>query len=336
MLTINSVNSAVSFQGNQDKKQGKLKTAAKKLFERPSAEEMEKRKAESKVRMKACMGELKGLAIGLPLNLLPVCVLSKYNGMLGADEVNVLENAADDYIKNGKLKDIVNIKRVETIKPSAKDLVRSFANPFGTREQIKYGINAAFDNGAGEIIMPKGKLALTSFHEMGHALNLNFSKAGKFLQSIRTPLLLAAMLTSQFALSVALLKDGKETEEQKESASLYQNDNAENAKTDKKVQKEGFKSKLVKFAKKATPVLPMILMAPIVAEEALASFKGNNIAKEAFKEMPKLAKKVKINNAIALTSYISSGLLLSLVSHLAIKGAEKEKARQSEEQAQKA
>lgn len=277
-------------------------------------------KEKREISQKASLGSLAALSVGLPISLLPIYGLSKYNGALSAKEIAALENAADNYLKNSKLNGVVKMSRIETVKPSAKELLRSFASPFGTKEQIKYGLNAAFDNDANEIILPKGKLVLSSFHEMGHALNYNFSKIGKSLQNVRLPLLLGAAAISSFALSVATLNDTK-----KKPAKGDDPKNAE--------QKESKSNKFIKFLKKTLPALPMVLMTPVVAEEALASFKGNNIAKEALKdvkdELPNLAKKVKLNNAIALTSYIGAGLLLSGVSYAAIKAGNKEIARQN-------
>jgi hypothetical protein len=71
------------------------------------------------------------------------------------------------------------------------------------------------------------------------------------------------------------------------------------------------------FLKENAGKLCALAYAPIVAEEALASIKGNKLAAQTLTK--ELAKKVKMNNFWALGTYIAAGIATGLGAMLAVK-----------------
>ncbi len=264
----------------------------------------------SKVKNK---GVIKGLAaqtassvVLSPLNVVPLALMYGYNNKLPADKVKILEDVADKAVQAKDLKDIVKLERLEVEKnPGIKKIIQSFASPFGVRDQIRYGLNAGFDNFTNTILMPKGKLALASFHEMGHVKNFNYSKIGKILQQSRMPL----MGLASCAALIGIFKKDKV-----------------NATNEDGTKKKGF----TQFIKNHAGKISAALLAPTVIEEAMASHKGNNIAKEVLKDAPELIKKVKVNNAIALLTYVSMAAILGISTAFAIKVKDNAQAKYEE------
>ena len=139
--------------------------------------------------------------------------------------------------------------------------------------------------------MPEGnKLSLAGFHEAGHAMNANLNTATKILQKSRKLSVLALPL-----IAVALLKNPK----------------AEGEKP------QGAWDKTTTFIKDHIGVLASATMLPTVAEEALATIRGNQFAKKLLS--PELAKKVVKNNAYALTTYAALAALIGLGAHFGVK-----------------
>ena len=157
-------------------------------------------------------------------------------------------------------------------------------------ESIAKGKNAlyTFD---GKILINSEKLGFAGFHEMGHAINKHMSKIGKILQNSRTPLSL---------LSSSLL-----------ALALFTNKRTEENPPENKWQKftQGVKENIGKISAFAT--LPML------AEEILASVKGQKLAKTV---LPKhLIKSVTKTHALSAMSYMG----ITLVSGIAAFGANK-------------
>ena len=122
--------------------------------------------------------------------------------------------------------------------------------------------------------------AQAAFHEMGHAMNRNFSKIGCLLQNVRHP---AAKLCS-VALASALLIRKKEKGE----------------------KPKNFLDKAGMFLKNNCGLIAAAGYLPTIAEEALASYNGRKIAAQ-FLSAENL-KKLKVYNSKALLTYIATGI----------------------------
>ena len=212
---------------------------------------------------------------------------------LTADEVKIIQNAGDTILKKTGLleKGVQKLtglpddfkSTLDTMIEGTPKFLRKLWNlhPF---VQIDKGCNACFippqfnmpAEIANKIIIPEGKdLVLSQFHEIGHALNHNFGRASKLLQKMRMPVLAALPVIALVA--------------------LFKHKKAEGEKP------QGFFDKVTTFIKNHAGKLTFTAMIPIVAEEALASFRGEKLAKELLS--PELLKKVKLNNRLALLTY---------------------------------
>lgn len=121
-------------------------------------------------------------------------------------------------------------------------------------------------------------------------MNANLSKIGKILQKNRA----LAMLSLPIAL-IALLKTKKAPNEEPKN------------KLDK----------ITTFIKNNAGKLTFATFLPTIAEEGLATIKGNKLAKQLLD--PELAKKVAKTNALGLSSYILLATLSAIGIHLGVK-----------------
>ena len=145
---------------------------------------------------------------------------------------------------------------------------------------VKAGRNALFDFSSNKILINREKLGVATFHEMGHAVNHNFSKFWKCMQGLRLPCLGLGGLFG----TVALFKRKKvEGEEPK-----------------------GFFDKTTTFIKNNVGKLTLATSVPIVAEELMATYRGNKMAKKVLS--PELVKKVKATNRFGAATYITSAI----------------------------
>lgn len=157
--------------------------------------------------------------------------------------------------------------------------------------QFKLGINAAFLPNVNQIVVPDKALSVSAFHEMGHAMNANFSKVGKFLQQNRK----IAMIAAPAIALVAICTKKKVSE----------------PKSEKKIQQAK------DFVKRNAGKLSFLAFAPVLIEEAMASLKGNKMAKMVLS--PELLKKVKMTNALGFSSYLLAAATTGLTTMLAVK-----------------
>ncbi len=150
----------------------------------------------------------------------------------------------------------------------------------GMARMLEQGRNAIFWPKTNEIAVNIEKLGTATFHEMGHAVNHNFSKFWKGMQKLRVPCGIAGGLFG----TVALLKRKKvEGEEPK-----------------------GFFDKTTTLIKNNVGKLTLAAFAPIVAEELMATYRGNKMAKKVLS--PELFKKVQKTNRFGAMTYIAAGV----------------------------
>lgn len=121
-------------------------------------------------------------------------------------------------------------------------------------------------------------MELAQFHEIGHALNYNMSKVGKFLQKARlfTPMLATVALFT----------------------TLFKNKKAEGEKP------TGWWDKTTTFVKNHAGKLAVAGMLPLVIEEAMATYKGEKFASK-IPELGGLMKKIKASNRWGLATYVA-------------------------------
>ena len=167
--------------------------------------------------------------------------------------------------------------------------IKSFLADNGSAAVIN-GKNAFYAPASKKVVIPQKGLELATFHEIGHALNANMSKFGKILQKSRG----LQLLSIPIAL-IALFKTKKAEGEE---------------------PKNGL-DKATTFVKNNAGKLTFATFIPMLAEEGLATIKGNNIAKKLLS--PELAKKVAKSNALGFSTYLMLATLSSLGIYLGVK-----------------
>ncbi|MBQ6515826.1 hypothetical protein IJI31_01460 [bacterium] len=234
--------------------------------------------------------------------------MQKINGSLAAEESVKVSEALQKTLEMSGLKD----RGVEIVKASSRNsaevtelLTKEMGNGFiakltpnrvkqqieGAREMVERGCNAAYLSKSNKILMPDGnKFALAGFHEAGHAMNANLNKATKILQKSRKATILALPI-----IAIGLLKKPK----------------AEGEKP------QGIWDKATTFIQKNAGVLTAATFLPTIAEEGLATLKGNQYAKKLLS--PDLAKKVANSNRYGLATYVAMAGLFGLAAHLGVK-----------------
>ncbi len=140
---------------------------------------------------------------------------------------------------------------------------------------VKDGGNPQFIPTTNEIIN-NSKLEMVTFHEMGHAVNKNFSTVGKVLFKMKAP---AAVLLIPAAICAALFKRKKVEGE----------------------KPEGFFDKATTFIKDNCGKIAFLGFVPILLEEGLASINANKLAKEVLS--PENLKKMNKLHATAWLTY---------------------------------
>ncbi len=144
-------------------------------------------------------------------------------------------------------------------------------------EMLYQSKNAAFLPTTNKILINTKKIGYAGFHEIGHAMNKNLSKIGKILQKMRIP---ASILTAILPFTAMLTK---------------KNDNPTS-----KWQKTK------KFIKDNVGKLTVLAFSPIVAEEIMASVKGQKLAKMCCSS--KALKAVTKSHILSALSYISAAI----------------------------
>lgn len=164
-------------------------------------------------------------------------------------------------------------------------------------------ITSMLENGDNACYLPKGKkvivniekLGLSAFHEMGHAINHNCTKFWKGMQKLRGPMQITAGLLATTALFKRKKVEGEQPKNVFDKATTFIKNNV---------------GKLVTLA-----------FVPIVAEELMATRRGNKMAA---KVLPlELLKKVKTSNRLGALTYVASSILAGAGAYLASKVRDK-------------
>ena len=134
-----------------------------------------------------------------------------------------------------------------------------------------------------EVVCNMDKLPTAIFHELGHAFNANNSQVWHVIQKMRTP---ALIISAGLAVFSALTKKAVPSE-----------------------KNDGELTKLQKtknFIRNNSGKLAFLSMVPILAEEAMATIRGNGWAKEFLSS--NVAKQVCKGNKFAYLSYLACAI----------------------------
>ncbi|MBQ7450894.1 hypothetical protein IJS77_05695 [bacterium] len=246
----------------------------------------------------------------------------KINRSVAKDSVEILNKAGDKILRESGLAD-KGVKIFRTL-PEDMKLQLSMGNPFkyvfpkipkkldkflkllNPVYQTKLGRNAFFDFTNNRVVATN-KIALSQFHELGHAMNHHNGGFGKLLQNLRLDLLKKTPVRKMpvvgtFAVIAASVIG---------LVSVFKNKKAEGEKP------KGIFDTVTTFIKNNVGKLTFLTMLPIVLEEGLASFKGEKAVKGLISN--DLFKKVKLSNRIGLASYATLAVITGLGAYWASK-----------------
>lgn len=169
---------------------------------------------------------------------------------------------------------------LSNLKEKGVEIVPAQKFPFAHPEEAA-GRNACYIPGVKKVILNTDKISHAGYHELGHALNDLMSKYGvKYLQKLRVPAYAIVGIMEYFSVfSRTKPKDAK-------------------------------KSVFDRIEDNCGKIAFLALM-PVVAEEAIASYRGVNLAKKAGLE-DALVKNLKKLYRKALTTYAGYAVLISL------------------------
>ena len=211
------------------------------------------------------------------------CTKQAANTGQSCDSV-ILNKGVDKAFENFKLAtkgvEIVDINEKTPASPIFEKLPKWLRGIVDQLEIIKEGKNAAFSPDYNSILVNEAKFNIATFHEMGHAVNYNFSKFWKGMQKSRIPCMTLGGLFG----SIALFKRKK---------------------VDGEKPKNSF-DEFTTFIKNNVGKLVLISSVPVVAEELMATHRGNSMAKKVLS--PELFKKVQTVNRWGATAYIASAV----------------------------
>lgn len=190
-----------------------------------------------------------------------------------------------------------NIDKITEICKKEADKSLKFGTKLGKEmqkeqmvQQIKEGVNAFYSPITKTILIPEKNMRLTVFHEMGHAMNDNFGKLSKIFMRNRK---LSSLLMPISA--IAIFKTKKATGEK--------SDNPIGKATD--------------FIKNNAGKLSFLTFIPVLADEGLASIKGQKFAKKVLSS--ELANKASKANLYGFMTYLSLAIASSIGVTLGVK-----------------
>ena len=221
---------------------------------------------------------------------------AKHIGNLPADKIELLHKTAEQAIKDtGLAAKGINIQYLK--EPAIK--AKGFFPVKNIIKQIEQGFNAAYfplgipnKLGANTILMSEKGVPFLAFHEIGHAMNFNLSKASKTLYYV-------AKFLPQLAPLIALYGIFTKKSENEDGKELTKGQKVNN------------------FIRNNAGKLAFGAMVPQLIEEGLATIKGQKLANKMLS--PELAKKVLKGNATCYLTYLLSAIGIGLATWGAVK-----------------
>lgn len=202
------------------------------------------------------------------------------NDLLAIDTVRSGKNAFYVF-KDLKLPKITYLEYQEIVKKEGKEIARQ-----------KLKEKAIYIKG-NSVVLSKEGLHSAGFHELGHAMNRNLSKFGKFLQSSRP---VSMYLPVLLALYGACTRKAKPKDEESKLNGAQKTHN---------------------FVRNNAGKLAFLASVPMLLEEGMATVKGQKFANKLLK--PDLAKKVSKANIWAYMTYVTVALFGAFAATTAVK-----------------
>lgn len=247
--------------------------------------------------------------IGKPI----ITNMHKVSDSFSAQEKSQVKKAIYDMLEKTKLKEKgVTITEIPRVKMDFKNVGEqlNWKVSMGPILQIMGGNNAGFFNKVkkegplfyvnnkvfslknNSVWLPEGKLLPCGFHELGHAMNYNFSKIGKFLQKSRG---LGIILASAIGLySIFTTSTPKHSDKELTTGEKTKN-----------------------FIRENAGKLSFLAFAPMLIEEGMATLKGQKWANKLLDK--NLAKQVFKGNKIAYLSYLGTAIATSVATWAGVK-----------------
>ena len=272
----------------------------------------------------AIAGTIAGFAVAGGIKKVPDLIINgnllngmrKTNLTLSQPEKDILEKATSHLLDLSDVKKHgVKIKHVDektVLSISEKLLLTKIDNELLPRHikemkkemmcptyAVQKGNNAFFNMHTNNIIYNKNKMPLAVFHEVGHAQNKFQSKLGNVLQFLRRQPkagLRSALLISSLAIIMP-------------------------SKTEQQLQKPSKGDKLVSMFRDNAGIISAAMFTPAVIEEAMATQKGNKLAKKLLN--PELFKKVKHVNNLGFMTYLMAPIAIGVGTFLGVKAKDK-------------
>ena len=200
----------------------------------------------------------------------------------GSKKIYTVTSQVENLLKKSFEANPLNKKIADTKSPVIQKILHNIFSK--TAAQFANGQNAINLLPINTIILDTKKIGYSGFHEIGHSLN-KFSKTGKILQKMRTPV---QLIGTAIPIMTALLTN-KRTDDNP-PANTWQ--------------------KTTSFIKENAGKLVTLSFVPIIAEEIMATVKGNKLAKEF---LPKnIVKQVAKSNAFGAATYIGTAVFAGL------------------------
>ena len=258
---------------------------------------------------KALMGSLAAPVAILPISTMlsdKMCNIQNFSN----EDILQIKNAAKQILdKHGLTAKGVTIKYLPEIEPP-KDLIGKLMSKVNVIDSVKQGKNAFFTPkdvfgmdllfggkikilDKNTICMPENKIQGSVLHEIGHAHSFNKGGFLKLLQKVRPVAIYLPVLLTLYG---AFSKKSKPTGENQELTK---------------------KQKANNFIRDNAGILSFISMLPILAEEAAATIKGKNFAKEFLSK--DIIKKATKANWLGFSSYVLAAVASAIGAAVAVK-----------------
>ena len=214
--------------------------------------------------------------------------LSLFDVMFGRNiNIKSAEEFKNDKLRMALYNEILPSKMPKKLKgtifeDALKMLAEIKAEIYGA--MFEQGYNAAYLPKGNKIAVSIENLGASAFHEMGHAMNKNQSTFWRSMQKLRAPMMITGGILPTIALFKRKKVEGEEPKNQIDKATT--------------------------FIKNNVGKLTTLAFVPIIAEELMATRRGNKLAKEFL--TPDAFKKVKVTNRFGAASYICGAILAGL------------------------
>lgn len=231
----------------------------------------------------------------LDIEIAPFAEIKKYADKI-LEETKLKSRGLKIYIVNPQ-----NVDKLRKLPKSPKTFIQklNYIKKVNKNKILANGLNASFRPSCKAVYINDKHLYSAVFHEMGHALNY-FSSNGRFLQKLGQKSRRAVPFVALGSLLVGLFSS-KKSHKENETVSNGQ--------------------KFVSFVRNNAGKLIFLTGLPLITEEALASYKGFNLAK---KYLTAAQHKIHVRNQIvALSTYVLGSLVLAGSVSLGIKVKDK-------------